>query len=108
MVWDNIIEQEKRIKIAKTGAMAIGMGIGAILLQFFFKAEEGDRIVRDAFSYLGITIMVYGFAVLGVFIFKPERVRFFYAVATYILVPIPVIMFVIDIVQALTKSSGSE
>lgn len=108
MVWDNLIEQEKRVKIAKTGATAIGLGIGAILLQFCFKVEQGDTVVRDAFSSLGITIMIYGFAVLAVFLFKPERVRFFYAIATYIIVPIPVIMFVVDIVQALTKSSGSE
>lgn len=108
MVWDNIIEQEKRFKIAKTGAVAIGLGIGAIILQLFFHAEKGDSVVKDAFTNLGITIIIYGVAVLGCFLFKPERVRSFYGLATYIIVPIPVIIFVIDIIKAITKTSGGE
>lgn len=102
-MWDEIIEQEKRTKIAKTGAMAIGLGIGTIILQFFFQNERGDQIIRDAFTNLGLTIMAYGFAVLTVFFFKPDKLRFFYGLATYIIVPVPVIMFVIDIVKAIMK-----
>ena len=102
-MWDNIIEQEKRLKIAKTGAVAIGLGIGTIILQFFFPDEKGDDVVRSSFNNLGITIVIYGIAVLTVFLFKPERVRFFYAIATYIIVPIPVIMFVIDIGKTILK-----
>lgn len=108
MVWDHIIEQEKRFKIAKTAAVAIGLGIGAIILQMFFHPEKGDTVVKEAFTHLGITVIIYGMVVLGCYIFKPERVRFVYSIATYIIVPIPVIIFVIDIVRAITKSSGSE
>lgn len=105
MVWDEIIAREKRTKIAKTGAQAVGLGVGAIILQFFFHSENGDTVVREAFNKLGITLIIYGIAVLTVFLFKPERLRAFYAVATYFIVPIPVIMFVMDIVHAIMKKS---
>lgn len=102
-MWDEIIEQEKRLKIAKTAATAIGLGIGVIILQFLFHSEKGDQIVKEAFTNLGIVMIIYGFANLGMFIFKPKKVRFFYALTTYFIVPVPVIMFVIDIFKAIVK-----
>ncbi len=105
MVWDDIIEREKRGKIAKTGGQAVGLGVGAFLLQFFFKTEAGDTVVRDAFSMLGLILIVYGGALLAVFMFKPHILRFFYTVTTYVVVPIPVAIFVTDIVKAVMKQS---
>lgn len=102
-MWDNIIEQEKRVKIAKTGATAIGLGIGTIILQFFFPNEQGDSVVRDAFNNLGLTIILYGFSILTVFFFKPDKLRFFYGLATYFIVPVPVTMFIVDIVTTIMK-----
>lgn len=102
-MWDDIIQKEKRMKIVKTGATAIGLGIGCAVLQLFFPSEAGDNAVRMAFLKLGITFVIYGFSLLTVFAFRPLFLPTFYAITTYFLIPIPVIVFVKDIIDVLYK-----
>lgn len=103
MVWDDIIEREKRTKIAKTGGQAIGLGVGAVVLQFFFQNDGGNMVVRDAFVNIGITLILYGSALITMYVFKPEKLRFFYGITTYILVPIPLSICIMDIIQSAMK-----
>ena len=63
-------EQRPNRKIARSGAYALGGGVGCWFLGFIYPHEESANTIASVFSSIGTLLIIYGVITLASVIFK--------------------------------------
>lgn len=102
-LWDDQIAQEKQRKVLKTAASSLGIAIGLFFVKFLFPNDPSYAPVQSAFNGISLVLICYSAALVGVFVFKRHMLGFVHAILTWVVLPVPILMYVMDIISAVGK-----